>query len=153
MSKGWIGVDLDGTLAFYDEWRGPLHIGEPIPRMLERVKRWVAEGKDVRIFTARVDRQAIALTAGADGRSVVSSELTAVEESIRQWCEKHIGCALPITCCKDYDMVELWDDRCIQVIPNTGRTITDELESERMALSGKAVSRETIEWKPGGETE
>ena len=25
-------------------------------------------------------------------------------------------------------MIELWDDRCIQVIPNTGRTIADEIE-------------------------
>ena len=48
MSGGWIGVDLDGTLAYYDYWRGPEHIGEPIPAMLERVQRWLAEGKDVR---------------------------------------------------------------------------------------------------------
>ena len=25
--KGWIGVDLDGTLAQYDHWRGIEHIG------------------------------------------------------------------------------------------------------------------------------
>jgi len=54
LSNGWIGVDLDGTLAYYDEWRGLYHIGEPIPAMVDRVKRWLAEGRDVRIFTARV---------------------------------------------------------------------------------------------------
>lgn len=27
--------------------------GDPIPAMLERVKQWIAEGRDVRIFTAR----------------------------------------------------------------------------------------------------
>ena len=68
MTNGWIGVDLDGTLAYYDQWRGALHIGEPIPVMLERVKRWLDEGKDVRIFTARVNREGIALaTANPDG--------------------------------------------------------------------------------------
>jgi len=32
MSKGWVGVDLDGTLAHYDGWKGADHIGEPGPR-------------------------------------------------------------------------------------------------------------------------
>ena len=54
MSEGWIGIDLDGTLAEYDGWKGVEHIGKPIPSMVERVKAWIIEGKDVRIFTARV---------------------------------------------------------------------------------------------------
>ena len=37
--KGWIGVDLDGTLAMYDGWVGVSHIGEPVPAMLQRVRR------------------------------------------------------------------------------------------------------------------
>lgn len=48
-NRGWIGVDLDGTLAHYDGWKGETHIGKPIPLMLARVKRWLAEGKEVRI--------------------------------------------------------------------------------------------------------
>ena len=51
---GWIGVDLDGTLARYDGWKGPEHIGEPLMPMVERVKAWLAEGREVRIMTARV---------------------------------------------------------------------------------------------------
>ena len=141
MTNGWIGVDLDGTLAYYDQWHGPLHIGEPVSPMLERVRRWLDEGKDVRIFTARVNRESIALAmASPEGAAAATRDATAVEECIRQWCEKHVGRALPVTCCKDYGMIELWDDRCIQVIPNTGRTIADEIESERMALSGKSAS-------------
>ena len=138
MSEGWIGVDLDGTLAYYDQWRGPEHIGEPVPAMLERVQRWLAEGKDVRIFTARVERATVALSMAGPDRDPAQN-FSVVETCIRLWCEKHIGRPLPITCCKDYGMIELWDDRCIQVIPNTGRTIADELESERMALSGKSA--------------
>lgn len=43
--QGWIGVDLDGTLAEYDEWRGIDHIGTPIEPMAARVRRWIAQGE------------------------------------------------------------------------------------------------------------
>lgn len=105
--KGWIGVDLDGTLAKYDKWVHELHIGEPIPEMVRRVVGWLGEGKDVRIFTARV-------WAGG-GRDVAP-----VRQAIQDWCRKHIGVALEVTCEKDYGMIELWDDRAVRVVPNTG---------------------------------
>lgn len=137
-NRGWIGVDLDGTLAFYDHWRGPEHIGEPIPAMLARVKQWLSDGVDVRIFTARVDGGTVALSMGnQDGEQC--RNVARVKGFIETWCEQHVGRVLPITCQKDFGMIELWDDRCIQVIPNTGRTIADELESVRIALSGKAA--------------
>lgn len=102
--SGWIGVDLDGTLAKYEGWNGGL-IGEPIPLMVDRVKAWLANGKEVRIFTARVG-----------GLRLDTEQIAAIEG----WCRQHIGCTLPITATKDYGMIELWDDRCVQVIPNTG---------------------------------
>lgn len=109
---GWIGVDLDGTLAEYDRWRGEAHIGAPIPAMVERVKRWRAEGREVRIFTARVTH---------DGLN--TREMVEVRGYIERWCAEHLGEVLPITNVKDYGMVELWDDRCVQVEPNTGALI------------------------------
>jgi len=54
VGAGWIGVDLDGTLAIYTELTPLLKIGEPIPPMVDRVKRWIAEGHEVRIMTARM---------------------------------------------------------------------------------------------------
>lgn len=108
--NGWIGVDLDGTLAEYDGWVSPTHIGAPIPKMVERIKKWLSEGREVRIFTARVF---------AGGR-VDAIELQMVRQSISEWCYQHIGQILPVTCTKDYGMVELWDDRAVQVVPNTG---------------------------------
>lgn len=108
--NGWIGVDLDGTLAEYNGWVSPTHIGAPIPKMVNRIRRWLSEGRQVRIFTARVF---------ASGR-VNDEELGLVIMAIGDWCEEHIGQRLPITCTKDYGMVELWDDRAVQVIPNTG---------------------------------
>jgi hypothetical protein len=51
----WIGVDLDGTLAVNEfTIQSPLHVGPPVPAMLERVKRWLKDGQQVKIFTARV---------------------------------------------------------------------------------------------------
>ncbi len=43
--KGWIGVDLDGTLAEYHGWVSPDNIGKPIPQMVARVKNLIAEGR------------------------------------------------------------------------------------------------------------
>lgn len=110
MSKAWIGVDLDGTLAHYEGWKGIAHIGEPIAPMVERVKRWLAEGHTVKIFTARVSTR--------DGE-----ELRAISGAIIAWSEKHIGQKLDITCVKDFGMIELWDDRAVQVISNTGEPV------------------------------
>ena len=100
----WIGVDLDGTLAYYDHWRGETHIGEPIQPMVGNVKAWLENGVDVRIVTARVAKASSAKAYFA----------------IQEWCEKQFGLILPITASKDYGMVNLWDDRVTQVIPNTG---------------------------------
>lgn len=108
MNNGWIGVDLDGTLAMYDKWRGIEHIGEPVPIMLKRVKQWIKEGKRVKIFTARI----------CDGK-------VETQEVITKWLIKNLGFALEVTNVKDYGMIELWDDRAVQVIPNTGYSIEE----------------------------
>lgn len=108
--EGWIGVDLDGTLARAMGWKAgdpEVVIGPPIKRMLKRVRRWVKLGYEVRILTARA------------GRPTSSEIIPAIEA----WCKKHIGRVLPITDKKDYDMIELWDDRAVQVELNTGRRI------------------------------
>jgi hypothetical protein len=97
----WIGVDLDGTLAYYDHWRGEGHIGQPIPAMVERVKQWLAAGVTVKIFTAR-----------ADDRAAVTL--------IRMWTNYTFNKELEVTNKKDFGLVELWDDRAIQVVANTG---------------------------------
>jgi hypothetical protein len=112
---GWIGVDLDGTLAEYDHWRGEEHIGKPVELMVNRVKYWLNQGIEVRIFTARVsgERQGI-----HPGRTT---------ELIENWCEEHLGIKLPVTCIKDFGMVELWDDRAIQIIKNTGERADGKL--------------------------
>jgi hypothetical protein len=108
--NGWIGVDFDGTLAEYDHWEGPLKFGAPIAPMVERVKRWRAEGREVRIFTARA----------CEAREENFPEILAALEA---WSQEHIGEVLPVTCVKDFGMEELWDDRAVSVEPNTGRAL------------------------------
>ena len=108
-SNGWIAVDLDGTIAKYGEWQGETHIGEPIPLMLERVKNWISQGKTVKIMTARVN------PLGRD-----KEDIKAIKRAIAEWTRKHVGIELESTCSKDYNMIELWDDRAVQVTPNTG---------------------------------
>ena len=113
----WIGVDLDGTLAHYDHWRGIEHIGEPIPAMVARVKQWLADGVEVRIFTARVG-----------GGYPYSSDVNRAYDAIRDWCIEHLGESLPITCEKDLKMFQLWDDRCVCVERNTGKILGQNVD-------------------------
>ena len=103
-TRGWIGVDLDATLAEYNGWKGIAHIGEPVPQMLERVKAWLSQGAEVKIFTARA----------ATPEAI---------PHIAAWLEKQGIGGLAITNIKDMKMVELWDDRAVTVEPNTGRIV------------------------------
>lgn len=98
---GWIGVDLDGTLAHYDGWKGAEHIGPAIPEMLQRVHDWLSQGKEVKIFTAR---------ACCPGQIPF----------VKRWLEEHGLGHLEVTALKDFRMIEMWDDRCVRVVENTG---------------------------------
>lgn len=115
MDHGWIGIDLDGTLAFYSGWDGG-RIGSPIEPMRQRVLAWLAEGKDCRIMTARVSP----VSAPAD---VVSDQIAAISA----WCLEHLGQILPVTHEKDFMMCALYDDRTVAVEANTGRLLSPEL--------------------------
>ena len=104
--KQWIGVDLDGTLAIAEPWQGFEHIGKPVPNMLRRVKVWLEMDYTVKIVTARAASPELAIP------------------PIKAWLEKHGLPDLEVTNAKDMDMIELWDDRCVQVIANTGNPVT-----------------------------
>ena len=103
---GHIAVDLDQTLAYYDGWKGPAHIGEPIPLMAQRVKEWLAAGREVVIFTARASKS--------------YEERDLAIKAIQDWTEFHFGVRLRVTAEKDFETVQIWDDRARQVKENTG---------------------------------
>lgn len=119
--QGWIGVDLDRTLAKYGTWDDGA-VGEPIPAMVARVVAWLDAGKDVRIVTARV------------GPGIEPGEATVQRGRIQLWCRIHLGRVVPVTASKDFSMIELWDDRAVQVDPNTGEPTLDRLERDRKEL-------------------
>lgn len=106
MSEGYIGVDLDGTLAKYAG--DHTVIGEPIPLMMDRVRRWLREGTKVKIFTARAsDPKQLPL--------------------IKQWLKDHDLENLEITNEKTPDMIAFWDDRARQVRKNSGERVKESL--------------------------
>ena len=102
-SMQWIGVDLDGTSGSSRSLgKGSSILGKPIPNMMKRVKIWLELGYRVKIVTARAQDPDQAIP------------------PIREWLKKQGLPELEITNAKDMDMIELWDDRCVQVVPNTG---------------------------------
>ena len=105
--NGWIGVDFDGTLVTYDKWRGPDHVGEPIEPMIARVRTWLHEGREVRIFTARI------YAPNDDAQRQTDAAIAL--RTIQDWCLTQFKLVLPVTCVKDFGMIQLWDDRCVQL--------------------------------------
>jgi len=106
--SAWIGVDLDGTLASLipiSEYTGnPDQIGKPVPLMIERVRKWLVQGREVGIFTARAENP---------------MRIAPIEE----WLIANGLPELAIINVKDSNMIELWDDRCYRIETNTGKVI------------------------------
>lgn len=132
--KGWYGFDLDGTLAKYDGWKGIDHIGEPVEMMVARIKKMHDEGKVVKILTARVAPRR--LEDGTIGEQFTwltpapSSDPAAkytATQYIQDWCEEvaQLGFIPEIVYQKDHLMLELYDDRVKQVVPNEGLLVED----------------------------
>jgi 3-deoxy-D-manno-octulosonate 8-phosphate phosphatase KdsC-like HAD superfamily phosphatase len=99
--KKCIAVDLDGTLAYYDTYKGAHHIGRPIPAMMQKVRKWLKEGHQVAIFTARASS----------------------EENIRYVKERLKKYGLPdlmVTNIKYPQFTDFFDDRAWRVLKNKG---------------------------------
>ena len=118
---GWIGVDLDGTLAKSVAAQSGEEIGPPIHSMVQLVKQWLEHGEDVRIFTARVNPNQGAFDA------------IGARRHIEAWCQHHVGQILPVTHEKDWGMVLLFDDRAREVEHDTGRVVGLHLRKESTA--------------------
>ena len=95
-------VDLDGTLAEYNGYHGPDHIGDPIEEVVSIVRDILDKDEfDVFIFTERAnDPEAI--------------------PHVKKWCEAHFGRELPITARKDRRTVLIIDDRSMRVSQDNG---------------------------------
>lgn len=111
--KGWVGVDLDGTLANYGGWIPGGGIGKPIPVMVDRVHALRAAGYTIKIFTARVAR----------GSKETEADVEVMRQRVSDWCQEHLGFRPEVTNIKDHLMAFFLDDRAVQVEPNTGRLL------------------------------
>jgi hypothetical protein len=119
-------VDLDGTLAEDLGWQGYRHFGLPVPKMIAKVKKWLAIGDKVVIHTARLTHTQESpfnpSDEGLDQKGVVAL--------IEDWLEKNIGQKLPIINEKHgYGL--MYDDWGRHVVKNTGMT-SSELILERI---------------------
>ena len=103
--KGWVGVDFDGTLAQSGHDSGPEDVGLPIEPMVRRVRKWIRDGRDVRLLTARKP-----------------------SPTLRRWMREHLGAILPITNKKDHDMQFLVDDRAVHAERDTGKINEEDLQ-------------------------
>lgn len=132
---GWLAVDFDGTLVTWGDGynRDILTIGEPIMPMVNAVRYWLAQGKDVRIFTARVgpahDQESHGM--GADGFIAYQTKL------IQDFCVQQFGVALPVTATKDWHMHKLYDDNAVQMMKNTGVPLESYVRAHLMDVALK----------------
>jgi len=98
----WIGIDLDGTLALYDGWKGPDHIGKPIPHVAMVFRMLVSKGYLVRIFTTR---------------AAIVNQIP----PIRKWLRDNQLPEVEVTCIKAIGCIAIIDDKSISVQTNTGQ--------------------------------
>lgn len=108
--EGMIFVDFDGTLAIHHP--GQEELGKAIPPMLNRVKRWVADGDHVVIFTARATTED-------------------QKHKIQDWLEAHDLPRLEVTNIKSPLASRFYDDKAIAVSKNKGLILTERRSSHR----------------------
>lgn len=124
---GWIGFDWDGTLVRHERSEGFLR-SKPVPiePMMALFKRYIAEGKNVRIVSARACERA--------GQVLIRRELDYL--GITQ--------VIPITNQKDLDMIVLYDDSAKQVVRNEGVLLEDVLGATRAKLEDATADLEAV---------
>ena len=114
---GWVGFDLDGTLATYEGWKGWQHIGKPTP-LLKKAMLLMKRGVTVKILTARCSKVSLA-------KSGITFEQ--MEKVIQDWTYFYTGQRLPVVTEKDCDMICFYDDSAVQVEQNTGNIVGQDI--------------------------
>ena len=75
---------------------------------------------DIRIFTAIVNKLELDDLTIYHNLSIQDEEGSSLLEQYNIGV-KHIGKVYPVTCIKDMYILELWNDRAVGVLPNTGK--------------------------------
>lgn len=74
--KPTVCVDLDGVLAYFDKWKGPLHIGEPVEGAAKFTES-LSQRAEVVIFTSRLHQ------------TEERGDLDEIENVVREWLDRH----------------------------------------------------------------
>jgi len=113
-NRGHVCFDLDGTLAEYDpETWDHMKVGKPVAAMVLLAKRYMQQGVEVRIFTARAHKNPRETDADYQRRLA----------PIREWCIKVFGQELLIVSYKTFETIAIFDDRAYRVVENTGEIV------------------------------
>lgn len=124
-------VDLDGVLAKYDGWKGPEHIGAPLPGALEFA--WsLNEVADIVIFTSRVSADLAAET----GRSIDPARMRL---KIIDWLERYKFPYRDVYTGQGKPVASAFiDDRAVHCSPQTDRSAySAALKQTRRVIKGK----------------
>jgi hypothetical protein len=109
--QGWIGFDLDATIAKYYNGQSKNVVGKLIDgEATKLLKKFLKEGKRCKIVTARVG-------------SGTPKEIAQQTKLVEKWTLKFFGVKLPVVAHKDSAMIMLYDDRATGVEPNTGKLL------------------------------
>lgn len=124
----WVGIDLDGTLAYFDGTLDP--IGKPIPAMVHVARSLIAQGLRVKIFTARACATCDCRTPATHEATCRTREARRECRDIESWCVENLGRKLEVTNEKDFGMLYCIDDRAVSCEANTGRLLVPLPEVE-----------------------
>ncbi len=117
-----IALDFDKTLGYREIGQppngGPL--GEPILKMVEKAKGWLAKGYRVSIFTARASR------IDKMGERKTTSEINRQKRLIEQFLFENGLPNLDITAEKYGYFTHFVDDKAVPVELNTGEILLDQ---------------------------
>ncbi len=123
--------------------------------MVVLIRRLRDEGKVVKIMTARVapkdepETKPNPYRAGnwciefPDIQTWALKDEWTPREFIQEWCYRTLGFVPEVVYQKDHLMLELYDDRVKQVVPNEGRLVEDIAEEERVALRTERAKHAT----------
>lgn len=78
--KPCVAVDLDGVILQYDEWKGPLHYGEPVPGVTDGLETLRCMGFKIVVYTTRANP----LAAGNQGFTAVE-QINLVAGYLKAW--------------------------------------------------------------------
>lgn len=134
-TKKTIAVDFDGTLADDSRVKYP-ECGPPVWRMVERVRRWIAEGHEVVLFTARLAEKDVHRERDQVKRLTEWLDLYGIHNTD--------GTVIAMTAWKLPKFDEFWDDKAVRVARNLGVTETViSGETAGVVLDGRYLTPET----------